>query len=516
MTYELRNTVHAANLQAVQQAAIEIFGLCEVEEKEGYSEYCVVLTPDAYATYRMSRPDLVQVTVPEEVTLKIEQLLDTPSVEEYFKKGAIFLFLDYKFDYIIVTEGSKEVSSGTKVITIRKESGNWKTLYFTGTEAQKILFESSKGSNIQDALDKKKVEDDAGRKKVLCVHPSSELGGTLIHFDFFKKASGHKFTLGSWEDENITTDTRLKLSERGIYTIIPFGKSAERLRKFVIEKDIDVVIFTGPLSLQLMLGDIPSVKVIYMFVSEGIWSESSLQYANDLDGIICISKHLHKLLEERLSVTIEPEIVVNAVDDYGYANPMSISSQKKYIRYGFLGSFQKRKNVPELLRAFDKVARTDDTLNIFGHYTGSEAEREVERDFIYSALQGMYNDHRRKVKIFEGETSIPRIFGSMDVLVSPSMHEGMSQAALEAMMFGIPVIMRKTEYKFGFFSQYFGEESLLFYETEKELIKCMRKVRDIEVRDALARNARKIVGTNHSLKRMGRDLDAIINGVCND
>ncbi|GBD96425.1 MAG TPA: glycosyltransferase family 1 protein [Nitrospirae bacterium] len=107
-------------------------------------------------------------------------------------------------------------------------------------------------------------------------------------------------------------------------------------------------------------------------------------------------------------------------------NDLGITADKVIL---FVGSDFKRKGVPTLLKAFSLVERKDIQLLIAG--------KEAKARYLSMAKKLGIN----KKVIFRGaEREIHRLYSISDVFVLPTIYDPFSNAALEAMASGIPVI----------------------------------------------------------------------------
>lgn len=103
---------------------------------------------------------------------------------------------------------------------------------------------------------------------------------------------------------------------------------------------------------------------------------------------------------------------------------------------GHVGRFNQQKNHPFLIKVFSKVARERDdaVLLLFGK---GELEGDIRRDVKERGLS-------QKV-IFAGvRNDMGKCYSAMDVLLFPSLYEGLPNAVIEAQANGLPCIISET------------------------------------------------------------------------
>lgn len=146
--------------------------------------------------------------------------------------------------------------------------------------------------------------------------------------------------------------------------------------------------------------------------------------ARKVDGIIAIGK---TALEQyrwaaKKSVNIPYSI---RVDKYQ-------SSQKtglKGVRCLFVGQFIDRKGVSELLEAFSQLSGSEVSLTLAGYGALESKIFDYTQRFPHIKLAGFCNPEE-----------INKLFGTHDIFILPSKHDGWGVVITEAMAAGLPVI----------------------------------------------------------------------------
>lgn len=100
----------------------------------------------------------------------------------------------------------------------------------------------------------------------------------------------------------------------------------------------------------------------------------------------------------------------------------------------FLGTLEPRKNLPNLLRAFDAIASETDAELILG---GAKGWLPAEFD---AAMSGIVHRDRIRQTGFIPEADLRSWLGSVDLFAFPSLYEGFGMPPLEAMACGTPVV----------------------------------------------------------------------------
>lgn len=117
----------------------------------------------------------------------------------------------------------------------------------------------------------------------------------------------------------------------------------------------------------------------------------------------------------------------------------------------FLGTLEPRKNLPNLLRAFDMIAEETDAELILG---GAQGWLPTE---FQSALENVRYPGRIRATGFIPESELRLWLGAVDLFAMPSRYEGFGIPPLEAMACGTPVVASNTSA----FPEVLGDAALL-------------------------------------------------------
>lgn len=132
-----------------------------------------------------------------------------------------------------------------------------------------------------------------------------------------------------------------------------------------------------------------------------------------------------------------PAVIGNFIDEpplEAWRRPASTSAP---IRFAFLGSLTRRKQPLLVIRSLKALIekRVKAELDIVG---GGPLAPEIEKEIAALGLAGIVTLH--------GELHPPYgVVAAADALVLPSLSEGMSRAALEALHLGVPTVLRKVD-----------------------------------------------------------------------
>lgn len=163
--------------------------------------------------------------------------------------------------------------------------------------------------------------------------------------------------------------------------------------------------------------------------------------ARSADHIIAISHAVKRFLAEKIS-SIDPENMT--VIHYGISNEKFLSNEKKnritarsLLRVsdktkviGVIARLVPQKNISLLLRAVSLIDRDDLIVTILGEgFLREDLEREA-RDFGLST----------RVHFMGKRSDIEHLIHAFDVLVLPSVHEGLGLVLLEAMVAEVPIV----------------------------------------------------------------------------
>ena len=156
--------------------------------------------------------------------------------------------------------------------------------------------------------------------------------------------------------------------------------------------------------------------------------------------IICVSESTAKELRTHLGVTAKPIHVIPEAPFVGLDSPATYRDVPDYLFMLFVGTFEPRKNIGTLLRAYARYrCRHDGTLRLV--LAGRNGWRtNIERDIAQLGLQD-------DVRVLWGpdDSQLAALYRQCAFLVMPSHYEGFGLPAVEAMAFGKPVVASTTD-----------------------------------------------------------------------
>jgi glycosyltransferase involved in cell wall biosynthesis len=146
--------------------------------------------------------------------------------------------------------------------------------------------------------------------------------------------------------------------------------------------------------------------------------------ARDADWVFTFPARIRKIFSERCGVPSERIIEMpNAIDSSWIVEGRAVPKDRR--RFVFVGRHERRKGVPELLRAISQIEGDGQEFHFIGPIP--EAVRLKRVDVLY---HGPISDTQE----------IIRVLDHCDVLVCPSFAEGMPTVVLEAMARGLAII----------------------------------------------------------------------------
>jgi len=207
--------------------------------------------------------------------------------------------------------------------------------------------------------------------------------------------------------------------------------------------------------------------------------------------VLAISKSVKEMLirRERISST-KLSVLYNAVEVPALAGS---SDRDLEMRQGFnclyVGRLSREKNIPCLLRALHELGDLPIRLTIAG--AGHE-ESELRRLTAELSLMD-------RVFFQEPITYTEVLYRNHDVLVLPSIYEGLGLVILEAFSFGLPVIGSNVD---GIAELLAEDRGLLFKSNDHlDLARCLRLLYlDHEKRTCLGRRGYEHVKQHHDIK----------------
>jgi glycosyltransferase involved in cell wall biosynthesis len=227
------------------------------------------------------------------------------------------------------------------------------------------------------------------------------------------------------------TDTRVLHSPH--YTM-PRYRRASRLRHVVTVHDLSF--FTRPQD--------HSREKVMLF-------RSAVRYAaSHADAVICVSNTTANLLREHVEVSVPIHIIGHGIDAQRFAPLSNLppsqperETQRLRQRYDitspyvlYLGAIEPRKNVPNLLRAYERVMQDSSLRN----HTLVLAGRPWVRGAV--SLPSVVHGRVKAIDFVE-EPDLAMLYRNAALVTYPSFEEGFGLPVLEALASGVPVVTSK-------------------------------------------------------------------------
>lgn len=156
---------------------------------------------------------------------------------------------------------------------------------------------------------------------------------------------------------------------------------------------------------------------------------------NKSQGGIYVSNYLLNKYKHKNGVVISN---VNIYKIFPRKEILEPILEKEKIKIFFAGGVNKRKGVPQLILAIEKIILSNSIKNLEVNIAGGHFDHDYKSEIIEKGLEKYINF----LGIIDKE-ELNQYLQDSDLYIQPSLSEGIPRATLEAMSFGIPIIATK-------------------------------------------------------------------------
>ena len=166
--------------------------------------------------------------------------------------------------------------------------------------------------------------------------------------------------------------------------------------------------------------------------------------ARRADAIVCVSATTAQRLGERIPTTVPIHVIPHGVDHDRFRPEEPVAGHDLSVLSGlgvhppyvaFVGTVEPRKDVPSLVRAFDRVAGRHPSLSLVIAGTVGWGEEELTR-----AVGRMAHRDRVIRTGFVADDAVAALLRQAAAVAYPSLEEGFGLPALEALACGGPLV----------------------------------------------------------------------------
>lgn len=154
-----------------------------------------------------------------------------------------------------------------------------------------------------------------------------------------------------------------------------------------------------------------------------------------IDRVVAMNHSMARQIKRFSGCT--PEVIGNFIDEAQFEKRPFIRNESDPLRFVFVGSLTTRKQPVLLISALNELHRRG--VAAYVEYVGVGSEERAIEEYVNKLNLVDF------VK-FHGFLSEPEsVVSKADVLVLPSLSEGISRAAMEALYLGIPCVLRDAD-----------------------------------------------------------------------
>lgn len=191
--------------------------------------------------------------------------------------------------------------------------------------------------------------------------------------------------------------------------------------------------------------------------------------------ILFISHKQQHEWEDTLGIHLPGQVIYNPIRIL----PVSIKSDSSCVRFGYVGNFEQRKNLPVLIRTFEQLSKRYSHVSLT--LCGASDAEQIHELYAITSLKSP------KLTILKKQDDVSIFYSQIDVLILPSLMETMPLVVIEAMMAHITVIQTDQS---GMQELFRDQEDCLYFNPSNahQLLSLMERCLDVNERSRLGEN----------------------------
>jgi glycosyltransferase involved in cell wall biosynthesis len=173
------------------------------------------------------------------------------------------------------------------------------------------------------------------------------------------------------------------------------------------------------------------ISIVSMPMKNNIFTNYYLNTLKNIDYFIVNCFAIKKSLFDNYNITKNKIYIIPQFVDlpHTYNNKLQDSN---ILKLGFVGRIEKGKGIFILLKAFNNLTKKNKNISL--EIYGKNYLKFWQKIYIYLIFKNS------SIQFKGSFTSIEQVYNSIDLLILPSLWEGLPFVILESMSFGVPVI----------------------------------------------------------------------------